>query len=94
MATATIALLLLSAILLLAGRGAHASAPAAPRVRGMNPDLAQHYVPAADGTFTCIDGSNKVPFSRVNDNYCDCFDGSDEPGAWMRTAWARSPHDL
>ncbi|XP_023813237.1 glucosidase 2 subunit beta [Oryzias latipes] len=30
--------------------------------------------------FTCLDGSLTVPFDRVNDDYCDCKDGSDEPG--------------
>ena len=36
------------------------------------------YVPGKD--FTCLDGSVTLPFSYVNDDYCDCPDGSDEPG--------------
>jgi len=36
------------------------------------------YDPAKD--FTCLDGSETIPFSLVNDDYCDCADGSDEPG--------------
>lgn len=32
-------------------------------------------------TFTCISHpSIQIPFSAVNDDYCDCPDGSDEPG--------------
>ena len=36
------------------------------------------YDPSKD--FTCLDGSRTIPFSSVNDDYCDCADGSDEPG--------------
>lgn len=49
-------------------------------VRGMHPDLARWYT-GKDGSFSCRDGSRTMPFDRVNDNYCDCIDGSDEPGA-------------
>eukprot|EP01043_Picozoa_sp_COSAG02_P006510 COSAG02_NODE_186_length_30414_cov_24.815372_11_plen_332_part_00 len=32
-------------------------------------------------TFVCSDGSvTAVPFERLNDRFCDCRDGSDEPG--------------
>lgn len=36
------------------------------------------YDPSKD--FTCLDGSVTVPFSSVNDDFCDCADASDEPG--------------
>ncbi|KAL0970499.1 hypothetical protein UPYG_G00242890 [Umbra pygmaea] len=31
-------------------------------------------------SFLCIDGSKLMSFDHVNDDYCDCSDGSDEPG--------------
>lgn len=30
--------------------------------------------------FVCDAGKRKLPLKRVNDNFCDCGDGSDEPG--------------
>ena len=36
------------------------------------------YDPSRD--FTCLDKSATVPFSSVNDDFCDCVDGTDEPG--------------
>lgn len=39
------------------------------------------YKPNFDGNFRCLDGSREIPFSQLNDDYCDCpTDGSDEPG--------------
>ncbi|EFO26185.1 hypothetical protein LOAG_02299 [Loa loa] len=35
---------------------------------------------ATGETFACVDNSKSIPFSQVNDDYCDCPDGSDEPG--------------
>ena len=38
------------------------------------------YDPSKD--FTCLDRSVTVPFSSVNDDFCDCADASDEPGLY------------
>ena len=46
--------------------------------RGVSMAKASLY-PAGD-TFTCLDGSATIQFHYVNDDYCDCEDGSDEPG--------------
>jgi len=48
------------------------------RPRGVRPELGSFYNPASD--FSCMDGSGSIPFIQVNDDYCDCDDGSDEPG--------------
>lgn len=32
-----------------------------------------------DGLFKCLDSSKTISADKVNDNYCDCADGSDEP---------------
>lgn len=31
-------------------------------------------------TFVCLDASRVLSLSLFNDDYCDCPDGSDEPG--------------
>ena len=37
-------------------------------------------VGGANAVFVCFDGSASIPGNAVNDDYCDCNDGSDEPG--------------
>ncbi|WWD22735.1 hypothetical protein CI109_107228 [Kwoniella shandongensis] len=49
-------------------------------IRGLSSALFDKYTPNSSGTFTCLDGSLTLPFSAINDDYCDCPDGSDEPG--------------
>ena len=56
-----------------------ASSINAASVRGASPHLQSHYDTNVE-TFRCLDGSKSIHRSRVNDNYCDCIDGSDEPG--------------
>jgi protein kinase C substrate 80K-H len=34
----------------------------------------------SEDSFNCKDGSLSIPINRVNDDFCDCADGSDEPG--------------
>lgn len=48
------------------------------RPRGV--DLAKKIFYVPDEDFKCLDGSNTIPFNFVNDDFCDCEDGSDEPG--------------
>jgi len=38
------------------------------------------YQKTPDGLFHCLDGTQVIPYSALNDDYCDCDDGSDEPG--------------
>lgn len=49
-----------------------------PRPRGIPLSRLPLYSPDKD--FTCLDGSLTIPFQQVNDDYCDCPDGTDEPG--------------
>ncbi|XP_060037764.1 glucosidase 2 subunit beta [Erinaceus europaeus] len=48
------------------------------RPRGVS--LSHHHFYEESKPFTCLDGSATIPFDQVNDDYCDCGDGSDEPG--------------
>lgn len=70
------------ALLLLCAASLTCSSAASAGLRGVDPAKASLYAEAqASGTFSCFDGSKTVPASALNDNYCDCPDGSDEPGA-------------
>ena len=63
--------------LLLASHASVASAQVA--VRGIPKSMEPSYV-AVNGKFTCLDKSATIDFAQVNDDFCDCADGSDEPG--------------
>ena len=43
---------------------------------GVSPDEIVRY---SQDSFIC-DGNNVLSNKVINDNYCDCFDGTDEPG--------------
>lgn len=54
-----------------------AAAQTAPR--GAPRSLEAVYA-GSGGRFTCFDGSATIDLARINDDFCDCRDGSDEPG--------------
>ncbi|KAH8113337.1 endoplasmic reticulum protein [Phellopilus nigrolimitatus] len=62
---------MLSWLLLLLGLLAGRLRPAAALHKSLRPDPA---------SWTCLDASKAIPWASVNDDYCDCPDGSDEPG--------------
>jgi len=50
------------------------------KTHGVPPSHLSKYVPTPDGSWTCLNGSKDISWTSVNDDYCDCPDGSDEPG--------------
>lgn len=38
------------------------------------------YLKQEDGTFKCIYSQELIEYQQINDDYCDCNDGTDEPG--------------
>eukprot|EP00112_Aurelia_sp_Birch-Aquarium-sp1_P022853 Seg659.4 transcript_id=Seg659.4/GoldUCD/mRNA.D3Y31 product="Glucosidase 2 subunit beta" protein_id=Seg659.4/GoldUCD/D3Y31 len=48
-------------------------------LHGVSPDKMLHYK-IDTAKFKCLDGKKFISFNAINDNYCDCDDGSDEPG--------------
>ena len=90
----------LPAVLLLA-TSLNVSLGSAASLRGVDPALTARYQPSS-GKFTCFDRSRSLPVAQVNDNFCDCLDGSDEPGealswtavadrCWRQLTIARAP---
>eukprot|EP00897_Mesotaenium_endlicherianum_P002647 jgi/Mesen1/240/ME1142463C07567 len=48
-----------------------------PDLRGIDPADKAFF---AGKKISCRDGSKEIPIQQVNDNFCDCADGTDEPG--------------
>jgi hypothetical protein len=66
-------------------------AAAIPQTHGVHPFLLSKYRPT--GTiWTCLDGTKTISWSAVNDDYCDCPDGSDEPGASFHAVNLQKPY--
>ena len=53
--------------------------------RGVGPSLRSEYG-KTDGKFRCLRSGEVISDSQVNDQYCDCRDGSDEPGRSFHTS--------
>lgn len=56
------------------------------KLTGVQPQLISKYAPSKGEKrqWTCLDGSKTIPWSAVNNDYCDCpGDGSDEPGVFL-----------
>jgi protein kinase C substrate 80K-H len=50
-------------------------------IRGVTPDDLVRYQPDENGNWHCLSNPEIIlTIDQVNDNYCDCPDGSDEPG--------------
>jgi len=68
-------------------------AASSSEVKGVHPSLYPKYAPTSSGLWSCLDGSRSLPWSALNDDYCDCPDGSDEPGTALLSRPIR-PHNL
>jgi len=50
-------------------------------ILGVSEERLHLYIPKEGNKFNCFNDSSKIfDFGVVNDDYCDCDDGSDEPG--------------
>ncbi|KAF8529155.1 glucosidase II beta subunit-like-domain-containing protein [Hysterangium stoloniferum] len=60
----------------------HVTCARVSQTHGVSPDLLSLYSPSSSSppTWKCLNESLFIPWTAVNDDYCDCPDGSDEPG--------------
>ncbi|CAA0829031.1 Glucosidase 2 subunit beta [Striga hermonthica] len=76
-------LLLFGCIIVLINGNTRSAASSSPAdsLLGVSPeDLSYYKGLSSTGTIYCKDGSKKFSKSQFNDDFCDCPDGSDEPG--------------
>ncbi len=72
---------LLVLLAILAVVGSQAKSTKVDVTYGVQKEYLSFYTSAlAGGKFTCVDKSATIDVSLVNDGYCDCLDGTDEPG--------------
>lgn len=49
-------------------------------IRGVKNTETYLYKPDSQGFFKCINSNQRIIYENLNDDYCDCVDGTDEPG--------------
>lgn len=49
------------------------------KIKGVRPEDLRFYIPTTRGNFRCLNQNEEFTFDRVNDEFCDCEDSSDEP---------------
>ncbi|KAJ3103382.1 hypothetical protein HDU97_010220 [Phlyctochytrium planicorne] len=57
-----------------------ASTSSSLSTKGITSQNKHLYEKTSTNQFECHDKSRTIPYSSVNDDYCECADGSDEPG--------------
>ncbi|KAJ8539814.1 hypothetical protein K7X08_014066 [Anisodus acutangulus] len=70
---------LISCIICISSINRSVSLPAIANL-GISPEDANYYKGLSSGAVKCKDGSKKFTKDQLNDDFCDCPDGSDEPG--------------
>jgi protein kinase C substrate 80K-H len=60
--------------------------------RGTNPRNQHLYNPVSNSKFKCIKSGELIDITSLNDDYCDCADGSDEPGTSACAHLSKKPN--